>query len=369
MTTRLLVLHPIEDRVLLVDGALPVVEDPFAAGVTVLRTLRRDGDDRIVLAEARDDRGTWGHHDLLSSVDDGVARERWQERGWLDGALRWIEEVTGGVTGAPVQLRHWGLSAVLRVGDVVLKEVPTALAHEGRITRALSEAAPGRVPTVLAVDGNRFLMEAFAAADRSVEPDGLLALGQLQRDVLASVDAPDRRLERLADDAAALTPEVLRDDGYDLAPTDGRLPPRAITDADLDALAAMIDRLPGDIARLPPLPDTIVHGDFHVGNVAWVEGRCLLFDWGIASVSHPFMDLPIWAQWAATGEAAYEPYFGGWGVDVHWPAHRHVALLFLAVTCVGPMHAVADPRGAHDWAAGAQTAVLRALAATPRPTS
>ena len=365
MTIRLLVLHPEDDRVRLVDGELPVVDDPFPADVTVLRTLRRDGDDRIVLAEARDDRGTWGEHELVGLVHDGVPRERWQERGWLADAVRWIDEVNGGHTGDPVQLRHWGLSAVLRVGDVVLKDVPTGLEHEGEITAALAREAPGSVPTVLAVDGNRFLMRAFEREDRSVEPEGLLALGELQRSV--TVDAPDRRLQHLPHHAEILTRQLLLEDRYELAPSDTRRPPRALVDEDLEALDALIDALPEAVDRFPAISDTIVHGDFHVENVAWVNGQCLILDWGMASISHPFMDLLMWSQWAATGEDAFGRYFDGWGLDVDWDVHRQVAHLFLAVTCARLSAAMADPMHAYDWAAGAQRSVLRALAA-PSPT-
>jgi hypothetical protein len=363
VTTRLLVLHPESDeRVRLVDGDLPIVDDPFTAGVTVVRTLVRDGDDTVVLCEARDDGGPWGAHDLLALVDDGAPRERWQERGWLDDALRWIDEVHG-VRGEPQQLRHWGLSAVVRVGDVVLKEVPAAMADEGRITADLGRHLPDAVPTVLAVEGNRYLMKAFTAEDRSVEPDGLLALGELQRAVLDGVDAPDRRLEHLAEDARArLTTDVLREDRYELASTDTRRPPRAVTDGDLEQLDAVLDHLPADVERLPVLPATIVHGDLHVRNVAWVRDRCLLFDWGQASISHPFMDLLMWSQWAESGERAFAPYFAAWGVDVDWRSHHRIAQLFLAVTCARLAQHMTDPRHAYDWAAGAQRSTLRALA-------
>ena len=366
MTTRLLVLHPEDDRVRLVDGELPVADDPFPADVTVLRTLRRDGDDKIVLAEARDDRGTWGEHELIDLVHDGVPREPWQERGWLADAVRWIDEVNGGHQGDPVQLRHWGLSAVLRVGDVVLKEVPDGLGHEGEVTAALAREAPGSVPTVLAVEGNRFLMRAFDAEDRSLEPEGLLALGELQRSV--TVDAPDRRLHHLPADAAVLTRDLLLEDRYELASTDTRRPPRPLVEDDFEALDALVAALPDAIDRFPAVSDTIVHGDFHVENVAWVNGRCLLLDWGMASVSHPFMDLLMWSQWAKTGEDAFDLYFEGWGLDVDWDVHRQVSHLFLAVTCARLSEAMTDPAHAYDWAAGAQRSVLRALATSPPTT-
>jgi aminoglycoside phosphotransferase (APT) family kinase protein len=40
------------------------------------------------------------------------------------------------------------------------------------------------------------------------------------------------------------------------------------------------------------VPQTLIHGDFHGGNVVVKEGRYIIFDWTDAAVSHPFFDLP-----------------------------------------------------------------------------
>ncbi len=42
------------------------------------------------------------------------------------------------------------------------------------------------------------------------------------------------------------------------------------------------------------LPDTLVHGDFHAGNVALVDGRPVIFDWSDAAVGNPLVDAVTW---------------------------------------------------------------------------
>src|SRR5678815_6102596 len=39
------------------------------------------------------------------------------------------------------------------------------------------------------------------------------------------------------------------------------------------------------------IPDSLNHGDFHDGNVLLKNGRITFFDWGDASVTHPFVSL------------------------------------------------------------------------------
>ncbi|MBI1880332.1 MAG: phosphotransferase [Chloroflexi bacterium] len=41
------------------------------------------------------------------------------------------------------------------------------------------------------------------------------------------------------------------------------------------------------------VPQTLVHGDLHTGNVALVEGKLLFFDWTDACVTHPFFDVML----------------------------------------------------------------------------
>jgi aminoglycoside phosphotransferase (APT) family kinase protein len=44
------------------------------------------------------------------------------------------------------------------------------------------------------------------------------------------------------------------------------------------------------------VPETLLHGDLHPGNIAVRDGRVLAFDWTDAAVSHPFLDLVTFAK-------------------------------------------------------------------------
>jgi aminoglycoside phosphotransferase (APT) family kinase protein len=39
------------------------------------------------------------------------------------------------------------------------------------------------------------------------------------------------------------------------------------------------------------IPQTLVHGDLHLGNVAFCKGNYLFFDWTDSCISHPFFDM------------------------------------------------------------------------------
>ena len=59
------------------------------------------------------------------------------------------------------------------------------------------------------------------------------------------------------------------------------------------ALESLIDDLPRRFDALGScgLPDTLVHGDFHPGNLRGAPGRLVLLDWGDSGVGHPLLDL------------------------------------------------------------------------------
>jgi aminoglycoside phosphotransferase (APT) family kinase protein len=42
------------------------------------------------------------------------------------------------------------------------------------------------------------------------------------------------------------------------------------------------------------IPETLNNGDFHDGNVLIKDGRVTFFDWGDATVTHPFVTLRTW---------------------------------------------------------------------------
>lgn len=218
-------------------------------------------------------------------------RAPWAEPGgpartlaWAEGELRRLGRPLDRAT----QQRTWNLSAIWRLdgarGPVWLKQVPAFFHHEAAVLRCLERVAPGQVPVLLADDrAGRMLLDHVPGEDLhdagtevrdEISADHHAVQVRAAEDVarLVAVGIPDRRGKRLARwTRAALAPH--RPEAYGVA---GLL-------ADLDA------RL--DALRECGLPDTLVHGDLHPGNVRGDGDRRMLIDWGDAFVGHPAFDI------------------------------------------------------------------------------
>jgi aminoglycoside phosphotransferase (APT) family kinase protein len=143
------------------------------------------------------------------------------------------------------------------------------------------------VPVLLAHDRGRILMPEIAGedlydADRPQLDAMVRTLVALQRAWLArtgellALGLPDWRTEALT---AAIADVVERtSDGLD--------------EADRSALASFVDDLPRRFAAVASagIPDTLVHGDFHPGNVRGDGTAITLLDWGDSGVGHPLLD-------------------------------------------------------------------------------
>jgi len=238
-------------------------------------------------------------------LDEQPLRLRWATPGgpaedlaWAEGVLRRrrLERV-----GHAEQLRSWNLSSIwrlpLRDGAAWLKVVPPFFAHEGDILRRLQG---GPVPRLLGHDRDRILLADIAGSDRyDAGPDELPEMVTLLVDLqaawigrigqLRSIGLPDWRGPSLA----AGIDEVVERHGAAL-PADV-----------LAGLDAFIAGLPArfDAIAACGLPDTIVHGDFHPGNVrgggdlrgedgAGAGNHALtLLDWGDCGIGNPLLDL------------------------------------------------------------------------------
>jgi len=265
--------------------------------------------------------------DELGCDDVPAARAPWARMGWLEDVSAWLEpEVArlGHSVRGIEQRKQWSISSVLRIetdGPDLYFKVSARLplfVEEASVTAMLAERFPGYIPVPLAVEPGRgwFLLPEF---------DDLIAW----RPPLEVHEELFRRYAGLQRRSAALTAELL---------TDGCL------DRRLDVLEAQVDPLlddPEAIARLTPdevaelrrlgptlkeacrrlagcgIPDTLVHGDLHPGNVARMDGELTYFDWTDACIAHPFFDLHS-LQWQdeATRVALLEAYLGVWeGVE------------------------------------------------------
>jgi len=74
-----------------------------------------------------------------------------------------------------------------------------------------------------------------------------------------------------------------------------------LTDDERRALVALRPKLVDALRALAALgiDDTLQHDDLHHGNVLVRDGRLVIFDWGDACVSHPFLTLAVTLRFAA----------------------------------------------------------------------
>jgi aminoglycoside phosphotransferase (APT) family kinase protein len=225
-------------------------------------------------------------------------RPDWFRTTWYDEVEAWVDRVlTDGRrrTGPARARKVWSMSAVVEApcdsGPVWLKASAAHFQAEPALTRLVSGLAPEHAPRVIATDPERgwLLTENIPGADEDAAPTGVgpqtaraaVAIQLRSLEQRAAVDATGVPLRDLGRTAAALD-EIL-DDGIELG---------QLTSAELaDARAARRDAH-ALLERLASVgvPDTLVHGDLHTGNVAYDEGSLVLYDWSDACVSHPFLD-------------------------------------------------------------------------------
>jgi len=154
-------------------------------------------------------------------------RPAWSQPGWHEEVEEWV--------GAPLeQIRLWPLSAVLGNNDVVFKAVFPLFNHEPAITEALG------VPRVLRSDHER----------------GWMLMERLDGEEVEDHAAALRELARVHREWASRVDEAL-------------------------ALGAHDRRAPS------ALPHTLIHGDFHPGNVLGTT----IIDWSDAAIANPLFDV------------------------------------------------------------------------------
>jgi len=272
-------------------------------------------------AWARDSMRSWTRERVAGWSD---LRPQWSRPGWLAEAAQWMRShmTAAGYVDPEVPRIHqlWGISVVLsaasHTGRAFLKCSSDRFRHEGRVTQALADRSPGYLPDVLAIEPDRgwMLMRDLDAPLLGDQPEstwalGLDALASLQQmwlgrsDELLAAGAEPRPLSQLAEwvQGTALDAGLM-----------GRFAPE-VHDAWLVAAPAMADACL-TLDRLGPGP-SLVHGDFHLWNVAAGHAGTRIFDWTDAAVGHPFLDLVTYIM--RTGDPArrrqlLQRYLGLW---------------------------------------------------------
>ncbi|MFK4149236.1 phosphotransferase [Streptomyces sp. NPDC004065] len=236
----------------------------------------------------------------------------WDDTVWRSAALEWVEDRLAArglrTTGERrVRLRPW--SVLLRVsvrdaGPVWFKANPPGSAFEAALGAELARWVPEHVLEPLAVDAGRgwsllpdggpllrTAIEERRVDDARVWEDVLRQYALVQRALVPHTDA----IGRLGVPAArtAALPEVF-DRLLEAVSAAGGL-----RSEERRALHAQRPRLLQWCAELAAagVPDTLDHADLHAGQLFRpAPGRFTFFDWGDASVGHPFRGLLVPAR-------------------------------------------------------------------------
>lgn len=269
-------------------------------------------------------------------------RPDWFRPGWFDLIEAWIDAVlvpTARRRIGPVEpFKVWSLAAVVRVptdGGVLWCKAPCDhFRAEARIHAAVARLLPALVPQVVAIEATEgwVLMEPMAGVEAAEQAAGT-ALEAARRWATAQIASIEHVPELLAAglerrDADATTTELRRllDESAEL---------RLLSDEERAAVRAAADpavRLTRECWEAG-VPETLAHGDLHLGNIAWDGETLRVFDGTDGCVSHPFLDAVHLARSAEPAEAAAATaaYAAAWRAALpHVDVDRALALAPLA---------------------------------------
>ena len=235
----------------------------------------------------------------------------WRNPAWREPALAWAEDRLAEHGRAPagradqVHVRPWSTAIRIPTDDgsaVWLKSVGVGSAQEPVLASALGGWVPDRVlvplaahperrllllpdggPTLRSLGGSR-LAGAWEALLGSYARLQIACAGHAKE--MVGLGVPDNRPARLP----VLVADLLADDDALLSGQPDGLDPaaRERLRGALGDYAALCD-----VLTAGPVPASLQHDDLHDANVFVVGNGHRFFDWGDASVSHPFLSLLV----------------------------------------------------------------------------
>jgi aminoglycoside/choline kinase family phosphotransferase len=234
---------------------------------------------------------------------------RWHDPNWQKQAHEWIRAEAGRhsiqITGGIEQPHAYAWSTVMRVptdqGLLFFKATAPETIYESALTQRLAGWFPDCLPDLVAADSARGWMlmrdggEQLRASIRptqDVRPwePVITRYAELQIGLAGHVSEilalgiPDHRLAALP----ALYVQLLNDEASLMIDQE-----KGSTSAEFQQLQELTPRFGQICADLAAfgIPESLNHGDFHDGNILLKNGRITFFDWGDASVTHPFVSL------------------------------------------------------------------------------
>jgi hypothetical protein len=234
---------------------------------------------------------------------------KWYDPDWQKQAHQWIrsqaEQNSIRLTGEIEQPHAYAWSTVMRVpssaGMLFFKATAGETIFEIALTQKLAEWYPDCMPELVAVDVGRGWMlmryggEQLRASIRptqDVKPwepvitrYAEIQIGLVEHvDELLALGVPDHRLAALPGHYSRL----LADEPSLMVDRE-----KGLTSAELQQLQNLkprFEQICRDLAAYG-IPETLNNGDFHDGNVLVKDGRITFFDWGDATLTHPFVSL------------------------------------------------------------------------------
>ncbi len=240
---------------------------------------------------------------------NGTTQLRWHDPAWQEQAHAWIraeaERNSIQIEGSIEQNHAYAWSTVMRVptdqGLLFFKATAPETIYESALTQLLANLYPDCLPNLVALDAARGWMlmrdgggqlRASIRPTRDVQPwepvitryaELQIGLAEHVSEILA-LGIPDHRLAALP----ALYLQLLNDEASLMIGQE-----KGLTSAEFQQLQELTPRFEQICAELAAfgIPESLNHGDFHDGNILVKDGRITFFDWGDASVTHPFMSL------------------------------------------------------------------------------
>jgi phosphotransferase family enzyme len=233
----------------------------------------------------------------------------WRDPTWQKEAHEWIrvqaQRQSIHITGEIEQPHVYPWSTVLRVptneGTLFFKATAEETIYESALTQKLAGWFPDCTPELLAVDTTRgwmLMRDGGETLRGSIRPtqdvtpwqavitryaELQIGLAEYASEILA-LGIPDHRLAVLP----TLFIQLLADETSLMIDQE-----KGLTSAEWGQLKGMTARFGQICTELASfeIPESLNHGDFHDGNVLLKDGRITFFDWGDASVTHPFVTL------------------------------------------------------------------------------
>ncbi|QNP71926.1 phosphotransferase [Streptomyces roseirectus] len=265
----------------------------------------------------------------------------WDDAPWRAEALAWVRQQTGGVDESDVRIRLRPWSVLARFGDVWFKANPGGSRFEAALGEGLAKWVPGRVLEPIAVcpdrgwglwpDGG----EVMTGADLSAWAEMLRRYAELQRELtphvteIEALGVPSARPR----DIPATFDRLVEEN-----PTLDRT-----TRAELRARRSQLTDWCDELAT-SGIPLSLDHSDLQPAQVLARPPyrRFTFFDWGDATLAHPFTSLLVPTRVATRHhgpEAAPRlraAYLQPWIADGHPTPHLHrTAALACRVGAVG----------------------------------